>query len=192
MLKQIKIVTLAVLVLAMFASCNNDGDSARDAAVEAAKGTPTQTASTTTTPPPPTKPGQVTPNANQAKPAAPVGPTTTITFEEKEFNFGTVKSGEEVKHIYKFRNTGKEPLVISNAKGSCGCTVPNWPKEPIPVGGEGEIEVVFNTKGKSGNQTKTVTITANTNPPQTLIYIKGKVEADPNAAKPKSNVKVSQ
>ncbi|MEZ4954576.1 MAG: DUF1573 domain-containing protein [Saprospiraceae bacterium] len=185
MLKQIKLGIIAVMVLAMFASCQNDGDGARDTAAANAAGT-------TTTPPPPTAPGTVTPTAanNAATPAPPVGPTTTVTFAESEFNFGTVKAGEKVQHAYKFKNTGNEPLVISNAKGSCGCTVPSWPKEPIGVGEEGEILVEFDSKGKNGNQTKTVTITANTDPPQTLIQIKGEVLADPNAAKP--NVQVTQ
>jgi len=56
--------------------------------------------------------------------------------------------GEKVVHVYKFKNSGKEPLVISNAKGSCGCTVPEWPREPIPVGGSGEIRVQFDSKVK--------------------------------------------
>jgi len=66
-----------------------------------------------------------------------------MTFKETEFDFGTVDQGEKVTHVYKFANTGNEPLIISNAKGSCGCTVPSWPKEPIPVGGSGEIQVQF-------------------------------------------------
>ena len=188
MLKQIKFGILAVVALAMFASCQNDGNSSNDAVDAAA----TDASGLTATPPPPTTPGaagQVVPTANQpATPAAPVGPTTTVTFAETEFNFGKVKAGEKVQHKYKFKNTGKEPLVISNAKGSCGCTVPQWPKEPIGVGEEGEILVEFDSKGKSGNQTKTVTITANTDPPQTFIQIKGEVLADPNAAAPNTQV----
>ncbi len=176
MLKQIKFGILAVLAIAMFASCQNDGDAARDSAANAAAG------NLTATPPPPTAPGTVVPAANANTPAPPVGPTTSLTFAESEFNFGQIKAGEKVQHVYKFTNTGNEPLVISNAKGSCGCTVPSWPKEPIGVGEEGEILVEFDSKGKSGNQTKTVTITANTDPPQTIIQIKGEVLADPNAA----------
>ncbi len=193
MLKQIKFGILAVMALTMFVSCQNDGDAARDAATaDAASGD-----SFVTTPPPPTAPGQgsVVPTAagqQAATPAPPVGPTTTMEFAETEFNFGKVKAGEKVQHVYKFKNTGKEPLVISNAKGSCGCTVPEWPKEPIGVGEEGEILVEFNSKGKSGNQAKTVTITANTDPPQTLIQIKGEVLADPNATPATPNVQVKQ
>ncbi len=126
----------------------------------------------------------VDPQANAAQPAAPVGPTTLIQFTEPEFNFGKVKAGETVEHDYVFKNTGKEPLIISNAKGSCGCTVPEWPKEPIPVGGTGKIKVQFDSKGKSGQQTKQVTITANTDPPQTIIYIKGEVLGSTPSATP--------
>lgn len=135
-------------------------------------------ASSSTTAPAPT---------NSATPAAaevPTGPTTTIEFEEKEFDFGTIDEGEKVSHTYKFTNTGNEPLIIKDAKGSCGCTVPSWPKDPIAPGGTGEMLVEFNSKGKSGSQNKRVTITANTNPGQTFINIKGQVNKAETAAKP--------
>ncbi|MFK7809201.1 MAG: DUF1573 domain-containing protein [Saprospiraceae bacterium] len=125
-----------------------------------------------------TKPG----DAKAAAPAAPAGPTTSMEFEEKEFDFGTINAGEKVNHTYKFKNTGSEPLIISNAKGSCGCTVPSWPKEPIPVGGTGEIAVQFDSKGKKNKQSKRVTITANTDPAQSFLTIKGEVTPDPAAA----------
>ena len=105
----------------------------------------------------------------------PSGPTTTIQYENNEFDFGNVDEGEIVKHIYKFKNTGDVPLVISNCKGSCGCTVPTWPKEPVPPGGDGEIKVEFNSKGKPGPQRKQVTVTANTTPTETFLVIKGEV-----------------
>ena len=118
-------------------------------------------------------------------PEVPTGPTTTIEFEESEFDFGTIDEGEKVSHTYKFKNTGSEPLIIKDAKGSCGWTVPSWPKEPIPVGGTGEMLVEFNSKGKTGAQNKRVTITANTNPGQTFINIKGEVlKKDAPAATP--------
>jgi len=103
-------------------------------------------------------------------------PTTTIQYENEKFNFGVVNEGEIVKHVYKFKNTGTEPLVISNAKGSCGCTVPKWSSEPIPPGGSGEIKVEFNSKGKPGQQSKRVTVTANTNPTETYLEIAGEVK----------------
>lgn len=121
-----------------------------------------------------------------AKPALdiPTGPTTTIEFEEKEFDFGTIDEGDKVTHTYKFTNTGSEPLIIKDAKGSCGCTVPSWPKDPVAPGATAEMEVVFNSKGKSGSQNKRVTITANTSPGQTFINIKGEVTKAETAAKP--------
>jgi hypothetical protein len=117
-----------------------------------------------------------------AQPAAPTGPTTVMTFAETTFNFGTVEDGEKVRHAYKFKNTGKEPLVISNAKGSCGCTVPQWPQAPVAPGASGEIIVEFDSKGKPGVQTKTVTITANTDPAVSTLTITGNVAG--GAAKP--------
>lgn len=102
-------------------------------------------------------------------------PLTTIQYESEKFNFGVVDEGEVVTHVYKFKNTGNEPLVISNAKGSCGCTVPKWPQEPIPPGGSGDIKVEFNSKGKPGPQSKRVTVTANTNPTETYLEISGEV-----------------
>ncbi len=131
------------------------------------------------------KPVDVKPNAaNNNTNTVPAGPTTTIEFDETTFDFGTVEQGEKVEHTYKFKNTGKEPLIISNAKGSCGCTVPSWPKEPIAPGETGEILVRFDTKGKKNNQNKTVTITANTDPPQTFLKIKGVINAPEAKAAP--------
>ena len=107
-----------------------------------------------------------------------------MAFDEFEFDFGEIDEGEKVSHVYTFKNDGKEPLIISNAKGTCGCTVPVWPKEPIAAGESGEIQVEFNSKGKSGMQTKRVIITANTNPATTNLTIKGKVnkQAQPAAS----------
>lgn len=102
-----------------------------------------------------------------------------ITFEEATFDFGEVEEGEIVTHVYKFTNTGKEPLLISNARSTCGCTVPDWPKEPIPPGGAGTIEVRFNTKNKKNKQSKPVTITANTYPATTKVFLKGIVKPKP-------------
>jgi hypothetical protein len=119
------------------------------------------------------------------KPEAPAGPTTTMEFEETEFDFGVIDEGEKVNHVYKFKNTGNEPLVITNAKGSCGCTVPQWPKEPIAPGAESEIKVEFNSKKKTGKQQKRVTIEANIPGGKTFLTIKGEVTPDPNAPKNK-------
>lgn len=96
-----------------------------------------------------------------------------ITFEEPEFEFGTVNEGDVVNHSFKFTNTGKVPLTILKARSSCGCTIPEWPQDPIPPGGVGEISAKFNTDGKMNNQTKIITVTANTYPNETRIKLKG-------------------
>lgn len=98
-----------------------------------------------------------------------------IEFVSKEHDFGSVLSGDTVKHIFKFKNVGKAPLIIRNTAASCGCTVPTWPEAPIPVGGEGQIVVEFNTTNRMGTQNKIVTVTANTNPNNTELILKGEV-----------------
>lgn len=100
-----------------------------------------------------------------------------MTFEEEVFEFGDITQGEKISHRYKFKNTGKTDLVITSAHGSCGCTVPNYPKNPISPGGEDIVEVSFDSNGKKGAQHKTVTIVANTHPSTTVIAIKGNVIA---------------
>jgi len=100
-------------------------------------------------------------------------------FEEEEYNFGTIKQGDVVTHIFKFTNTGKEPLIITSASGSCGCTVPEWPKEPIKKADAGVVKVTFNSAGKMGMQDKTVTIQSNAKSNPKVIHMKGNVEAPP-------------
>ena len=100
-----------------------------------------------------------------------------IAFEETNWDFGTIQEGDVVKHTYKFTNTGKSPLIIQNATAQCGCTVPQWPREPIAPGQKGEIQVEFNSKGKAGVQSKSVSITANTQPEITQVMLKGVVES---------------
>lgn len=110
------------------------------------------------------------------------GSITSIKFEETTHNFGEIKDGEVITYTYKFTNTGDKPYFISNAKGSCGCTVPKWPKEPIKPGEQGEIVVTFNSRGKGkvggGQQSKRVTLTGNTDPANTYLTIKGVVTKD--------------
>ena len=95
---------------------------------------------------------------------------TAISFERSSHDFGRVESGPKYSTTFKFTNTGKKPLIISAAEGSCGCTVPTWPKAAIEPGGTGEINVEFDSKGRSGQQTKTVT--SNTSPPTNVLTIK--------------------
>jgi hypothetical protein len=98
-----------------------------------------------------------------------------MTFETPEWNFGVITQGDVVEHTYKFVNTGSDPLIITNAKGSCGCTVPQWPKAPISPGAEGEIYVKYNSAGKKGKQNKKITLTTNMTPSQQVIYVRGQV-----------------
>jgi len=100
-----------------------------------------------------------------------------MVFESLEFNFGTIKQGESVTHEFVLVNNGKEDLIITNAQGSCGCTVPLYPKEPIAKGGKGTIKVTFNSAGKMGLQDKTVTITSNAKNSPVILHLKGTVEA---------------
>ena len=106
-------------------------------------------------------------------------PVTSLTFEQSEFHFGSIMEGEIIQNVVTFTNTGDEPLVISNAKATCGCTVPQWPREPIMPGESGEFLVQFDSKNKGslkGSQvSKRVTITANTDPVNSYFTIKGKV-----------------
>jgi hypothetical protein len=115
-----------------------------------------------------------TPKVNEPE-VKPEGPLPGMKFEVEDHDFGTINEGEIVEKIFKFKNTGDSPLIISSATASCGCTVPIWPKEPIAVGEEGEIQVRFNSKNKPGVQNKTVTITANTYPKINRVRIKANV-----------------
>lgn len=96
-------------------------------------------------------------------------------FVEEVVDFGTITQGEVVSTNFKFKNVGKSDLIISSAQGSCGCTVPEWPKEPIKPGEEGKIAVTFNSTGKQGKQNKTITLVANTIPNTKVIALKGDV-----------------
>ena len=98
-----------------------------------------------------------------------------IVFDFDTHDFGTLDEGEKVSYAFKFTNTGKGDLVIRHAQGSCGCTVPEFPKEPIHPGGTGIVNVTFNSEGKEGNQNKTVTIISNTIPNTKVINITAKV-----------------
>tara|TARA_R110002049_G_scaffold227347_1_gene399486 strand:+ start:1677 stop:2144 length:468 start_codon:yes stop_codon:yes gene_type:complete len=102
-------------------------------------------------------------------------PLASFDFDDIVYEFGEITQGEKVQTTFKFTNTGDVDLIISDAKGSCGCTVPVYPRNPIAPGEEGEIEVVFDSNGKMGQQNKTVTLIANTKPNTTVLAIKGNV-----------------
>lgn len=164
------VAVMAVLTIVVTGCTNSDVESriarleGRVAELEG-KGTANQRATSTPTAPTKAKEPEVKPE----------GPLPTFAFAEESHDFGTINEGDEVEHVFQFTNSGEAPLIISGAKGSCGCTVPEWPKEPIGVGESGEIKVKFNSRKKPGVQNKTVTITSNTYPSQTRIRIKANV-----------------
>jgi hypothetical protein len=100
-----------------------------------------------------------------AAPDSTKGGAAEMTFEQTVHNFGQITQGEKVEYAFKFTNTGKQDLVIQDAISSCGCTVPEWPKEPIKPGQSGYLKVVFDSHGKEGYTEKEISIKANTNPP---------------------------
>ncbi|MTI33358.1 DUF1573 domain-containing protein [Xanthovirga aplysinae] len=131
---------------------------------------------------------KVTPSSNRTSttptPETTEGPAAKFSFEETSYDFGTIDEGDVVSHTFKFVNEGEVPLVIESARPSCGCTVPHYSKEPVPVGGTGEIQVQFNSKGKPGTRNNSVTVTANTNPKVTRLTFKSSVTPKANAAGP--------
>jgi hypothetical protein len=101
--------------------------------------------------------------------------TTEITFENSEHDFGTITQGDKVTYDFKFKNTGKSDLLIQKAKGSCGCTVPEYPKDPIGPGEEDIIKVSFNSAGKIGDQIKSVTLFCNIPEGVKVLHIKSNI-----------------
>ena len=98
-----------------------------------------------------------------------------MTFSDEKHDFGNVTQGEKVSYSFIFKNTGGSDLVISSAQGSCGCTVPTYPKGPIKAGQEGKIDVVFDSNDKSGLVEKTVTLVTNCNPSTKILTIAASV-----------------
>lgn len=103
--------------------------------------------------------------------------TPAFSFNEEFHDFGNIEEGLTVEHIFKFTNSGDAPLIISNAQGSCGCTVPQYPRNPIAPGETGEIKVSFNSAGRAGKQDKRVTLSANTVPNTYVLNITSNVIA---------------
>ena len=109
-----------------------------------------------------------------------------MSFEKAEHDFGTIEQGTPQETVFTFTNTGNAPLIITDAKSSCGCTVPNPPKDPIAPGETGELKVNFNGSGQN-QVTKTITVTANTEKGSELLRIKAFV--NPKGAAPLGPVK---
>jgi hypothetical protein len=170
----VKSMMLLAVVVLLAAACKDRDAEKKIAQLESrlaeleGKKSPNATPSVT-----PTIPG-ATPVAQPAE-EKPEGPTASMQFATVDHDFGTINEGDVVEHTYKFKNTGAAPLVIQSAQGSCGCTVPEWSKEPIPVGGTGFVKAKFDSNGKANAQNKTVTVTANTFPKQTVLRFKAMV-----------------
>lgn len=159
---------LLIVVAAMVTACKNKDAEKKIAALEARltelEGKKSATPSLSQAPALPTEP--------EVKPD---GPSPVIAFETTDHDFGTINEGEKVTYTYKLKNTGDAPLIIQDAKPSCGCTVPEWTKTPIPPGGTGYVKAEFDSNGKPNVQNKTVTVTANTWPKQTTLKFKAMV-----------------
>ncbi len=106
-----------------------------------------------------------------------------IKFEEETHDFGRITQGEKVTTAFKFKNTGGANLIISSATGSCGCTIPDYPKKPILPGEEATVNVVFASEGKSGVVEKSVTLVTNCEPSTKILYIKANIIV-PTSANP--------
>jgi hypothetical protein len=148
-MKQSNVMLLCFLFVILLASCNRD----RNEQIPASAVKNTNTAS-----------------GKEVKDNLPV-----ITFDKELHDFGKIVQGEKVSYSFKFTNTGKTDLVISNVTTSCGCTVPEYPKTPIRPGQVGHIKVTFDSSGRSGIQLKTITVLANTQPNTTVIQIKSEI-----------------
>lgn len=118
----------------------------------------------------------VAPEATEGElPTAMLTELSSIKIDRMEHDFGKIPDTAPVETKFVITNTGDKPLLITNAQGSCGCTVPDYPKEPIAPGESKDMMVSFNPSGKEGVNNKTVTITANTEPATTIINIKSDV-----------------
>lgn len=110
----------------------------------------------------------------EAEPQAEKG-VPVMAFNESEYDFGDIAQGDKVTHVFKFKNEGSVPLLISNVQTTCGCTVPEWPKTPIAPGVESQIKATFNSAGKMGRQNKVITIHSNSSEPVTRVTLKSNV-----------------
>jgi len=108
------------------------------------------------------------------------GEATEITFREYEHDFGKITEGEKVAHIFVFENNGPGSLVIESASTSCGCTVPKYDRSPIPAGKGGHLEVVFDSNGRSGIQTKTISVRSNAKTEVVILKITADVVSPKN------------
>lgn len=179
-----RIYFLLISGLLMVTSCKKDEDASSridpnaqeiapaspDAVAPAVQPTPTANPTATATP---TNPATAQTTTTATMPPA---KTTSMVFNKKEHNFGDINQGDKVSYNYTFKNTGANDLIISSAQGSCGCTVPEYPKTPIKPGKSATMKVSFDSTGKTGQQSKTVTIRANTATGVETLTIKANIK----------------
>ncbi|MFA4853427.1 MAG: DUF1573 domain-containing protein [Bacteroidales bacterium] len=115
-------------------------------------------------------------NPNTANGNTDVSGLPKFAFSEEIHDFGRVIQGEKVSFSFKFKNAGKSDLIITDAKGNCGCTIADYPKTPIHPNEEGTIDVKFNTESRKGYQNKTITLIANTQPNTKVLTIKAQIQ----------------
>lgn len=151
-----KSISLIVLATLAMASCKKEAEKVQGEVIY-----PEQTA--------------VTNSVENAPKIDPNGKYATMAFSKLEHDFGTINPNDVVETVFTFTNTGEADLVISKAAGSCGCTVPDYPKEPIAPGQKADIKVSFDPKGKNGMQNKTVTLTTNTASGMEKLAIKANI-----------------
>ena len=160
---------MAISAVVLTSSCKDDASSKIDENAPAAAA-PAQEESVSVA-------GPETADAARVAPAD--GKYPVMTFEKTEHDFGNIKSGDKVDYTFNFKNTGEADLIISKAKGSCGCTVPEYPKDPIKPGASGKIKVSFDAANKHGQQHKTVTITTNSAKGEEKLSIKASLQEKP-------------
>lgn len=114
-----------------------------------------------------------------------------LTFTADTYDFGSIPQGTPVSHVFSFKNTGTEPLILSAVNASCGCTTPEWPREPIKPGGTATIKATYNAAAM-GVFTKTITVVSNANPNQKVLIIKGEVKTTPATTATKAAAPVQQ
>ena len=152
----IKQILMFCAALAVLSSCGNNANSS-DSTTAAANATEQNVEA----------PAAVAEEATQAK--------GVIEYTDAVFDFGTIKDGDIVDHVFAFKNTGTEPVILTQVAASCGCTTPDYTKTPILPGESGEIKVSYNSAGQVGVQQKIVTVNSNAENAVTTVQLKGTV-----------------